>query len=132
MEFCENCGLLLPDGATGCPKCGAPHTPHPAPQAPCYENAAPPHPYYQPEQPQQAPGLTTGGYLLTLLVFLIPLVGLIMMVVWSFTCENPARKSLARAYLIRTLILSVIVFVLVFVLALGFFSMMPYMMTYGW
>ena len=46
-----------------------------------------------------------GGYLVTLLVFAVPVVGLVMMLVWGFgSAGSRARRELARAYLIRTLI----------------------------
>ena len=52
----------------------------------------------------------------TLVIFAIPLVGFIMMLVWSFSGgPDSARKRLARAYLVRTLIIAVI-FALLFLI----------------
>ena len=47
-----------------------------------------------------------GGYLGTLLLFVIPVVGLILMLVWSFANDiKPERRKLARAYLLRAVLL---------------------------
>ena len=60
--------------------------------------------------------LTDGSTLGTLVIFAIPLVGFIMMLVWSFSGgPDSARKRLARAYLVRTLIIAVI-FALLFLI----------------
>ena len=57
-----------------------------------------------------------GSTLGTLVIFAIPLVGFIMMLVWSFSGgPDSARKRLARAYLVRTLIIAVI-FALLFLI----------------
>ena len=57
-----------------------------------------------------------------LILFAIPLVGLVLSVVWSFGgTRNPARRRLARAYLIRTAVVAVAfaVFLLVGALVLS-------------
>ncbi len=46
----------------------------------------------------------------TLIIFAIPVVGFIMMLVWSFSdAPDNARKRLARAYLTRTLIVAAVI-----------------------
>ena len=125
------------------PPPAAPQPPYPPYQAeptPVYARsggAEPPH------APQPAPGpryaapetgMGMAGYLGTLLLFLIPVVGLVLMLVWSFGhSARPERKKLAQAYLIRTLLLAAICVVLVLVFGTVFFtlagsmhSMMPY------
>ena len=107
MYFCKNCGRMAHPGEDHCPKCGAAHI-QPAPAA-----AAPTGPA-APEQ--DVPALGFGSTLGTLVIFAIPLVGFIMMLVWSFSGgPDSARKRLARAYLVRTLIIAVI-FALLFLI----------------
>lgn len=128
MRSCPNCGAALPDDALLCPVCGAPlaartNPPSPAdlpiaPAAPDYsqrEAQQPPHQApqysYQPKPgPRYAPetetepdgGLSTANYFWTLLLFAVPLVGLIFMIYWGFIGKvSPARKRLARAALIK-------------------------------
>ena len=102
MYFCKNCGRLAHPGEDRCPKCGAAHIqPAPAATAP----TGPAAPQYHPAEdaPEQD-------------VPAIPLVGFIMMLVWSFSGgPDSARKRLARAYLVRTLIIAVI-FALLFLI----------------
>lgn len=119
MIYCKTCGLLLPAGVTTCPECGTPIPPQPT---------APARPVYTP--PPAAPAsdsLGTGGNLAMLLVFLVPVVGFIMMLVWSFGgTSNKAREALARAYLIRTLIAVMLITVLVVIGALLFSTAVSY------
>lgn len=122
LIFCKHCGLLLPAHQTVCPRCGAPAsrpaTP-PEQPSPLYE-AAPPR--QESQQPPEGPryafsrrergpmGLV--GYLGSLLLFAIPLVGLIFMLIWSISERvRPERHRLAQAYLIRTVILSALLLV---------------------
>ncbi len=113
MEFCKNCGLLLPEGADHCPQCGAPVFSTPQPPQGAAE-----HPFYMEQEPPRA-GMSTAGYLGCLVLFVIPVVGLIFMLVWSLDSgRHPARRNLARAYLIRTLILAALFFVVVSLLLL--------------
>ncbi len=119
MRFCSNCGLLAADPhLTHCPKCGAPlpavpPAPPQAPAAPLYDAA--------PEED----GLSMADYLLTLLVFLIPLVGFVLMLIWSFApSTRPARRKLAQAYLIRTLALAVLGALLALTIGLSLVSIM--------
>lgn len=121
MRFCSNCGLMAPDSqeTQRCPKCGA------------VLPAVPPlPPDFFDEEPRyaaapEADGLSMGDYLLTLLVFLIPVVGFVMMLVWSFAASTrPARRRLAQAYLIRTLALAAVVALLAVVVGASLLTMM--------
>lgn len=117
MRFCTNCGLLAADDQlTRCPKCGAAlpcvlPEPEPAPPpaaAPRYEVSAP------------EDGLSLIENLLMLLVFLIPVAGFVMMLVWSFVPSvRPARRRLAQAYLIRFLAVAVVLALLVLSIGLS-------------
>ena len=116
MYFCKNCGRMAHPGEDHCPKCGAAHIqPAPAAAAP----TGPAAPQYHPAEDapeQDVPALGFGSTLGTLVIFAIPLVGFIMMLVWSFSGgQDSARKRLARAYLVRTLIIAVI-FALLFLI----------------
>ena len=109
MYFCKNCGRLAHPGEDRCPKCGAAHIqPAPAAAAPT-ESAAPQYHPAEDAPEQDVPALGFGSTLGTL-------VGFIMMLVWSFSGgPDSARKRLARAYLVRTLIIAVI-FALLFLI----------------
>lgn len=124
MRYCKNCGLLAPQDADRCPQCGAPLPPLPA-QAP----AASSGPHYHEPKPTGVPALSEGATLATLLLFSIPIAGFILSLAWSFGfTHNPARRRLAQAWLIRTLIIAVIVTALAIWLALMFAASMsnPY------
>lgn len=120
MRFCPNCGRMADDPySPHCPKCGAPLPP----ERPAPAQSAPPTPQYESGAPDD--GLTMGGYLVTLLVFLIPVVGFIMMLVWSFSgTAAPARQKLAQAYLVRTLILAALAGLLALLAGIAVFTLM--------
>ena len=61
-----------------------------------------------------------------LCLFFVPVAGLIAMLVWSCSAKNPARRRLARAYLLRQVILSA----LLLVLALGL-TVLPFWQLTG-
>lgn len=117
MHFCPNCGLMAPDHITQCAQCGtalpppaAPAQPQPTPNS-AAPNAAAPGPHYAPAAPESSGTLNTWGYLLTLVIYMIPVVGLITALVWAVSSTgNAARRDLSRAYLLR--------FVLRFILGL--------------
>ena len=105
MRFCKNCGRFAADPAqTHCLKCGEPLPPLPRePVSRPEEQTNAVRPRYHRQTPEA--GMTTVEYFFTLLVFSIPLVGLILQLVWSFSgTEDPARRNLSRAYLLRKLI----------------------------
>lgn len=118
MYFCKNCGRMAHPGEPCCPKCGAAHAEPPyTANAP----AGPAAPQYQPAKVDpEIPALSFGSTLGTLIIFAIPLVGFIMMLVWSFAdAPDSARQRLARAYLVRTLIVAAIIALLFLLGALG-------------
>ena len=103
MRYCKNCGLLAPVGADRCPRCGAPLPPAPAAPVPAADQ-----PHYKETAPE-VPALSEWATLAALLLFSIPVVGFILSVAWSFGfSKNPARKRLAQAWLIRTLVVAVV------------------------
>ena len=110
MRYCKNCGLLAPLDADHCPQCGAPLPPDPAVR-----------PGQEPDAPDAPiPALTPWATLGALLLFAVPVVGFLFSLAWSFGfTKNPARRRLAQAYLIRTLVLAVIVTLLVLCLTVS-------------
>lgn len=113
MRYCKNCGLLAPQDADRCPQCGAA-----LPPAPIAGGEG--GPQYRNEAPDTVPALSEWATLGALLLFAIPVVGFILTVAWSFGfTHNPARRRLAQAYLIRTLIVAVAVGLLCLWLALS-------------
>lgn len=131
MRFCRNCGLMAPDSYTTlyCPKCGM-QLPKEPPLPPDFFDE---EPHYAAEP--EGDGLSMGEYLVTLLVFLIPVVGFVMMLVWGFGSHvPPARQRLAQAYLIRTLALVVVVALLAVAVGTSLFALLqaPYWGYYAW
>lgn len=109
--ICSKCGANLDDGATFCQNCGAK-----------VETAQPVVPEPQPVQVQQpvsynAPEkkhVSLGGWLLRLLINLIPCVGglifFIMLFVWSFDeSYDDTSRNWAKAQLIYTGIIIVLI-----------------------
>lgn len=73
----------------------------------------------QPFEQQNQPVIKTSDWFLTILISAIPLVGLIMLFVWSFgSGYNPNKANWAKATLIWVLIV-IIIYILLFAL-LGF------------
>ncbi len=143
-KFCTNCGASLEEGLRFCTECGAsqqsapetPPVPQPEPQ-PAYQQ---PEPQYQRPAPQprqqsydyqqedrtsrrntKAPGpnspyapITTWGYVGTMLLMSIPIVGLILAIIWACGgCRKINKRNLSRAFLIM------MAFALVFSLIAG-------------
>ena len=59
-------------------------------------------------QNDNAPVMTTGQWVLTMIVFMIPLVNIIMLFVWAFVRGNPNRANFCKALLLIYLIGSLI------------------------
>ena len=121
LRFCKNCGLLVPHDSRSCPQCGAA-----VPPAACTApQQGPAQPLYDtPERDEDAAdtAMRQRAPAAALSLFAIPLVGLVLALVWSFGgTRNPARRRLARAYLIRTAVVAVAfaVFLLVGALVRG-------------
>ncbi len=110
--FCPSCGKTNPDDARFCDGCGSDMTaakvsppPPPPPPPPAYQ--APVAPVYQAPRAQYTPApaddltkpLSVGGFLGTMIVLCIPIVGIIMFFVWCFGSRvNKNRKNFVRAY----------------------------------
>lgn len=123
MRYCKNCGLLAPFDAACCPQCGAPLPP--APAAPTADPAGQQAPgkarYHAPlQEAEEIPALSPWATLGALLLFAVPVAGFLFSLAWSFGfTKNPARRRLAQAYLIRTLLVAVVAALLLFWVAVS-------------
>ena len=125
LRYCKNCGLLLPHDADRCPQCGAPAPLAVRPAAPLY--GTPDDHEAEPTAEAMSQGATTG----TMILFAIPVVGFILALVWSFGgTHNEARKRLARAQVVRTLVVAAAAALLVLVAALVFGAVVHSQLAY--
>ena len=115
-KFCTECGAPLKEGATFCSACGAKAPAEKKPEA-APETPAAPQPVYQTQQtytpsaPAAQP-VSTAYYFWMMLLFAVPVVGLIVCLVTAFSGEDASRKNFSRAVLIWILVaivLSIIV-----------------------
>jgi hypothetical protein len=75
-------------------------------------------------QQEQAPVMSMKDWFITLLISYIPLVGLIMLIVWTFdSSTNPNKKNWAKATLIWMLI-GIAIAIVFLILFLGVFMSM--------
>jgi len=109
-EHCEKCGAPL-NGARYCPACGAAVVqtpPQPVPPSaqtpPVY--AAPTADFEQPPpRGSRYSVMGTGSFMGVMLLFSVPLVGLIFMIVWACGgCKSQTKRNFARANLFWILI----------------------------
>ena len=77
------------------------------------------------ENQQQANVMSVKDWMITLLVSLIPLVGIIMLFVWAFSAaENPNKSNWAKAALIWAAILVVLYIIVAVIFGAIFMAMM--------
>ena len=117
-----------------------PQQPQPYGQQPTHGThvpyGAPPTPYGAPP-PYGMPGhdtsvMTTGDWVKTLLILLIPCVGIIMYFVWAFgSGGNLNRRNYARAYLIMMAIGIALYFILFAIFMAAGFAMLE-MFMWSW
>ena len=122
--FCTNCGAALEDDAAFCPECGtrienAAQETVPeaqaaasaaAAEAPSPEEAVPVPPAPVPEEtpapgpeaasaPERSKEISTAGYFWLMLLFHIPIIGLIAVLILGLTGSNRNLRNYARAHL---------------------------------
>lgn len=112
-HFCKNCGLLTAPYDERCPKCGAPLPHIPMGEALLESMRQSPEgtvetgePLYEQDlEEERIDAMSQGATTAAMLLFAIPIAGFVLAVVWSFGgTQDPARRRLARAYLIRALV----------------------------
>lgn len=111
--FCPVCGNQSPDNTKFCPTCGAALQADAAPAAePVQQNMQ------QNAQPTLAEPLKTSQFFWLELLLSIPLVGLILAIVWSFSGgENINKRNYCRSRLIWTLVGIVLTIIIVIIVA---------------
>ncbi|WP_455501632.1 zinc-ribbon domain-containing protein [Gemmiger sp.] len=130
LRFCKNCGLLVPHDAHTCPQCGAPVPP---PAAPAPGRTAPLYDAPDREDEPAIEAMSQTATTITMILFAIPIVGLVLSLVWSLGgTHDPARKRLARAYLIRTLVVAAAAVLFVLVAALVFSAVLHSQLAYSY
>lgn len=131
--FCSNCGREVPNEAMFCPECGTeikktapqpivipePVVSEPTPKA---EPTAPkqvPTQANEPAVPEENRPLSPWAYFGYGLLFAIPVVGFILLIVFSFAGKNVNRKNFARAYWCKLLVILGSVLVLLVLIITG-------------
>lgn len=117
MVFCKQCGLLAPARVQRCPRCGAPLPP--APRRPvCGQGAAEGPVYASPSHGEdEDETMPTWQYVVMILIFSLPVIGLFMMIWWSCgDLHYIERVRLARACLIQRILADLLVVALVLLL----------------
>ena len=117
MVFCKQCGLLAPARVQRCPRCGAPLPP--APRRPvCGQGAAEGPVYASPSHGEdEDETMPTWQYVVMMLIFSLPVIGLFMMIWWSCgDLHYIERVRLARACLIQPILADLLVVALVLLL----------------
>ncbi len=116
-KFCGECGKEIAAGTTYCAECGAQNSietkQDQAVYAPQSHTAVSTQPNTRPEALSKTVGM--GTYFLLMLVFALPVIGLIACIIMSFAPSNKSIKNYARAMVIWTVISLVLVAVLVIV-----------------
>ena len=117
MVFCKQCGLLAPARVQRCPRCGAPLPP--ATRRPvCGQGAAEGPVYASPSHGEdEDETMPTWQYVVMMLIFSLPVIGLFMMIWWSCgDLHYIERVRLARACLIQRILADLLVVALVLLL----------------
>ena len=130
-HFCKNSGLLTAPYDERCPKCGAPLPHIPMGEALLESMRQSPELYEQDLEEDRIDAMSQGATTAAMLLFAIPIAGFVLAVVWSFGgTQDPARRRLARAYLIRALVVAGLVILFVAVAAMVFTAALHSQLAY--
>lgn len=120
MMYCNQCGApgagqdaAQNESESACGRTSGDDAPFTMPG----EEPGPSGPRYRkiPVSHQSGEKLSAVQYMLTFLLFSVPVVGLVAMLLYAFSEQGNPRRELARGFLLFRLILAAIVFALVFV-----------------
>ncbi len=121
--YCPYCNNVLPEGANACPYCGnAVYT------APVPPMQSAPRALTEADIPPQYRLMGPWAYFGYSLLFSIPIVGFILLIVFSCSSSNLNRRNYARSYWCSLILVAVVVgiFVAVAAAAGGLSAMMYY------
>ncbi len=119
---CPNCGAPLNPGAQHCGSCGSPITHYtPVSYAPPSYQAPNVNNYYvnSDNLPPQYRPLGAWAYFGYMLLFSIPIIGFILLIVFSFSEDNINRRNFARSYWCALILVVIVVAILFAVGVLG-------------
>ena len=119
MKYCYRCGAPVEDNANFCQNCGT------AQNQPQYSQYNQYGQYQQNTQPVQPPVEDKKSFLIALLSFFIPLVGIILYFVWKDSTPLKAKSALKGALI--AIVIAVILFIAsialsVFLVSTGYIS----------
>lgn len=130
--FCSNCGKELPNGAKFCSACGQPvespvqaSEPKPEPvKAPEPEREKPvDEPLFAPAEkpvvPEENRPISPWAYFGYSILFSIPVIGFILLIIFSFAGKNVNRKNYARSYWCWFILALALILILVVILLTG-------------
>lgn len=121
--FCPNCGSEQTEGSTFCGSCGAKlNAEQPKAQTPPVDRTAQPvvirqQVFTEDSLPERYRPLGAWAYFGYTILFSIPIVGLILLIVFSLSDANINRRNFARSFWC-TLVLALIIFLVLLVVAL--------------
>ena len=125
--FCSNCGKQVDDGAVFCDNCGArldrstPVRTEPVRQAPVQQPVQPiviqQRAITEEELPERLRPLSPWAYFGYNLLFAIPIVGFILLIVFSCSGANVNRRNYARSFWCLLIIVAVAALVFVIIAA---------------
>ena len=137
--YCDSCGNKLADGAEFCTNCGAKQESKggTSPNTQRKVNIPPPQGTERPSVSRETTYsnekvqlMTVKDYILMMIVFAIPIVGIVFMFIWGFGSETPInKKNFARAFLIMAaigVVLSILLSVIMGALTASMMSNMYY------
>lgn len=117
MAFCENCGKPVYRLDRTCANCGAPVTQYP--QNTAQEDASAARMNNDPAQSSPYAVLSSWGFVGSMLLMSIPIVGFIITIVWaSGGVVNLNRRNLARGYLLMMAI-GVVLYILIMIVVVA-------------
>ena len=125
MRFCASCGKQIEEDSMFCNYCGAPTRPQanrkeqvaPAPQYKANERTS----WSQGNVPAEYKPISMWGYFGYELLFMIPCVGIILLLVFAFGgTQNVNLKNFARSYFCMFIVVAILV--LIFMLWFGAYA----------